>query len=747
MAKTANTHGKDYELIIAEKPSAAKKIAQALSTGKVIINRDKGVIDYSITYGDKDIVVVNAVGHLYGLSQKSGTKKEYPVFDIEWVPSSKINKSSAFTTKYLSRIKKLAKDAKEFTVATDYDIEGEVIGWNIIRFACKQKDANRMKFSTTTKKDLVNAYKNKLKSLDWGQANAGETRHMLDWFYGINISRALTQAISEKGRFKIMSTGRVQGPTLKLLVDKEKDIAAFKPDPYWELSIEIIKDKLNLIALHKKDKFFDKKEFDEIKKKLKDVKEAIVSGITRRKFNQVPPNPFDLTSLQIEAFKLFRISPQETLKLAQQLYTNSYISYPRTSSNQIPPEIGYENILKQLAVNVEYKKIVSDLLSLKKILVPNNGKKNDPAHPAIYPTGELPHNIKDREKKIYDLIVKRFIATFADPATRETLKIILNARDEDFILKGTITTFKGWHDFYSPYVKLKEEELPAFKEKEVVPINKLIDEEKETQPPKRYNEASVIKELEKRNLGTKATRASILDTLFQRGYLEGKPIMVTEVGIKTESILEKFSPTILDQELTKNFELEMEEIRMNKKSKEDVLSEAKELIKKTIKKFDSKKEKVGEALIEADNAQKKAESDYGPCPECKEGRLTVKFGKFGAFVACSRYPDCKKTLALPKGALNKYTGEQCPECNHPIVKVIRKGKRPEDICINPNCPTKKKQEQGLKEFEGGTCPWCKVGKLVIRRSAYGPFIACDKYPKCKYTKKNTSKNEDVVVKK
>ncbi len=740
---------KNYELIIAEKPSAAKKIEEALSTSKIIINKNQGVTSYLILHDNKDIVVANAVGHLYGLKQKSGTKKEYPVFDIEWVESSEVNKNSAFTKKYLSRIKKLAKNAKEFTIATDYDIEGEVIGLNLIKFACKQKDANRMKFSTTTKADLLKAYDDKKNTLDWGQAFAGETRHKLDWYYGINISRALTNAISAQGRFKLMSTGRVQGPLLKLLVDKEKSIKEFIPVPYWESSIEILKcsinpsdllapakarDKLSLIAFHEKNKFFDKKEIDKVTKKLASIKEVTVNKIGKKEFKQTPPNPFDLTSLQIEAFRCFKISPKETLQIAQELYTNSYISYPRTSSNQLPKEIGYKKVLNALAKNIEYKKLVSLLLSSQKSLFPNNGKKNDPAHPAIYPTGELPHSIEGREKKLYDLIVKRFIATFSDPAIRETMNIILNSNGENFILKGTITKIKAWHEFYVPYVNLKEQELPEFKEKEIVKVKKLIEEAKETLPPKRYTQASIIKELEKRNLGTKATRASIIDTLFNRGYLEGRPITVTEVGLKTENILEKFCPEILDEELTRNFELEMEEIRNNKKNQDMVLDEAKKIIRKTLTNFDTKKDKVGSALIEATDAQREIENNYGPCPKCKEGKLTMKRGKFGLFIACNKYPDCKQTLALPKGALTKYANRQCELCNFPIVKIIRKGKQPQEVCINPDCPSKKEQLDELKKHEGEPCPKCKDGKLILRKSAYGGFLACDKFPKCRYIK-------------
>ena len=166
------------ELIITEKPSAANKIAAALADGKPIKKTTKEkVAYYELTHGDKDIIIVSAVGHLYGLAQTEGKKSEYPVFNIDWAPSAEVRKSAAFSKKYLDAIKRLAKNADEFTVATDYDIEGEVIGLNIVRYACKQKDAYRMKFSTLTKDDLIKAYENKSKHLDWGQARAGETRH------------------------------------------------------------------------------------------------------------------------------------------------------------------------------------------------------------------------------------------------------------------------------------------------------------------------------------------------------------------------------------------------------------------------------------------------------------------------------------------------------------------------------------------------------------------------------------------
>ena len=247
------------ELIICEKPNASKKIAEALADGKPIKENMQGVPYYRITHGNQDITVACAVGHLYGLSQKEGKKWAFPEFNIEWKPASEVRRNAKFSKKYLQTLKKLAKEANEFTVATDYDTEGEVIGLNVVKYACKKKDAARMKFSTLTKPDLIEAYEKKSKHLDWGQANAGETRHFLDWYNGINYSRALTHAIKTAGAFKIMSTGRVQGPALKIIVDREKEIKAFKPIPFWQIQLngEVKKEKIE--AWHKKDKFWEKK--------------------------------------------------------------------------------------------------------------------------------------------------------------------------------------------------------------------------------------------------------------------------------------------------------------------------------------------------------------------------------------------------------------------------------------------------------------------------------------------------------
>ena len=729
-----------YELIITEKPNASKRIAEALAEGKPIREGKDGVYFYKISRGKQDIVVACAVGHLYGLAQKEGKKWSFPVFDIEWKPTCETNKSSAFTRKYLNTIKKLAKEAKEFTVATDYDIEGEVIGLNVVRYACKQKDANRMKFSTLTKDELIEAYESKSKKLDWGQAQAGETRHFLDWFNGINYSRALTSSIKKAGSFKLMSTGRVQGPALKIIVDREKEIQKFKPVPFWQIELKGEMKKEAVEAWHKQDKFWDRKEASQVMKNVKGAKKGVISKVERREFKQAPPTPFDLTAMQVEAYRCLGIQPKETLSIAQELYTAGYISYPRTSSNQLPPQIGYKKVLNKIAKQEKYAGLCKGILS-KKSLMPNNGKKSDPAHPAIYPTGNTP-NLDEREARVYDLVVKRFLATFADAALRETMTVDIDVNKEIFVAKGTRTVEKGWHEYYAPYVKLEELTLPNVAEGDEVKVKKITLHDKETQPPKRYTPASIIKDLEKKGLGTKATRSEIVETLFRRGYVDGKTIEATKLGIRTIDTLAKHSPKIIDEELTRHFESEMDRIRGGEVKSEKVLSDARDALGKIINDFKKNELKIGKELLAA-NIETRDELNFlGKCVKCKKGDLQMRRGKFGQFAACNKYPKCKTTYSLPNNALIKPAKKVCEQCGLPIVLAIKKAKRPQEFCLNPDCPSKQLEGEALKEakkFEAGKvekpCPTCKDGKLLLRSSVYGKFYGCDKFPKCKYTEK------------
>lgn len=733
-----------YTLVITEKPSAAKKIADALADSKVDKKQEHGVPYYEITHHKKNVVVVPAVGHLYGLDEVKKTKGfTYPVFDVHWIPIGDIRKDAAYSKKYLNLIKKLSKHATIFCLATDYDIEGETLGYNIIRFACKAEDATRMKFSTLTEKELVHSFDTPMPHLDWGQAFAGVTRHTLDWYYGINLSRALTSAITKQGMFKILSSGRVQGPTLKILADREVEIKAFVAEPFWQIELNAqpkkqgkTKDTPSIQAWHVQDKFWERSEAENIMSKIAGLKEAIVHRVHAIQTKQRPPTPFDLTTLQTEAFRCLNTSPKQTLAISQNLYLRGLISYPRTSSQQLPESIGFRDIMHHLAKQKAYADLIKTVLSGK--LIPNNGKKVDPAHPAIYPTGVNPKSLEGKDAAVYDLIVRRFLATFGEPAVRETVTITLNANQEHFNAKGTRTIHPGWHLLYGPHVKLEEQELPPVQEHESVKVLKITMHTKETLPPKRYTEASIIKELERRGLGTKSTRAQIVDTLVHRNYVTGRPLGVTELGLHVVDILHKYCNRILDEDLTRHFEQDMEKIRNMKEKPEGILKKAKEVLTGILTDFQHHEKEVGKELVSTFSKTREALSTVGSCPTCKQGTLALRKGKFGRFIACSTYPDCKTTFSLPANGMAKPTEKVCEKCAHPIILMIRKAKKPQEVCINVDCPAKVMEHEALA---GTTCSRCSEGKLVLRKSVYGHFLACNKFPKCRFIQGQRRKKE------
>ncbi len=696
------------ELIITEKPSTAEKIAKTLSEGKAKVHTTQKIKYYELTHGKKKIFVACAVGHLFGLAEKNKKGWTYPVFEVEWKPAYEVNKYAKYTKAYIDLLTKLAKKADEYTIATDYDIEGEVIGFNILRCICNRNDARRMKYSTTTDEELLESYEKARKHIDSLQAEAGVTRHTLDFYYGINLSRALTLAVKHAtGMFKILSSGRVQGPALKLLAEREEEIRKFKPEPFWR--IEAVTQHFS--AWHVEDKFWDKKKAEAVVKKTKG-RDAVIKQVSKKEFHQAPPHPFDLTSLQIEAHKVMGIAPKETLAIAQKLYVNSYISYPRTSSNQYPKSLGYEKMLKKLSKNPKYKQLCNALLK-KKSLTPNNGKKTDAAHPAIYCTGIVPKGLSGKTAKVYDLIARRMMATFSEPATRETVTLSLDINKEEFHAKGTRTTVQGWHEFYGPHLKLDEVTLPKLKEGADVKVKEIKRHDLETQPPKRYTAASIIKLLESKNLGTKATRSEIIDHLFRRNYVRDKSIEVTDLGLTTINTLKKYCHEIIDEELTAEFEKDMEDIREKKKKGEDILDNAKKFLTKVLKKFKDNEEKIGKALGEATKKTRDEESIVGKCKKCGSDLRILYSKRFKSrFVACSGYPKCKTTFSLPQG-IPKPSDKFCKECDYPMVMIIRAGKRPFFYCINKHCPDKERwraEQAKLKEKEAKTKKVAKAAK-------------------------------------
>ncbi len=675
------------ELIVAEKPKVAEKIAYAL--GEHVEKKSYNRVPYfEIEHDGKPIVVAPAVGHIYTLVEMEKSRG-YPVFDIEWVPAYQASKEAAYTRDYVELLQKLAKTADVFVGACDFDVEGSTIAYNVFRFATTLRDGKRMKFSALTKDDLVNAYENR-GEFDYNNAFAGETRHILDWYYGINLSRALMGSLRAVSRYRVLSIGRVQGPALEMLADLERQIRAFVPSPYWEITIML----KNTEFMHTGGRFLEEGAAEVALERTEDG--ATVQSVEKKE-QIVPPQPcFDLTSLQVEAYRLFKFNPSETLELAQNLYEASIITYPRTSSQQIPASINTTKIIKDLSSDKEYKELADKLIS-NKWLKPLQGKKEDPAHPAIHPTG-LKASVDGNQKKLYDLIVRRFLAAFAPSAKRERMRVEAKAGSEMYYASGARVVEKGWIEFYGDYFTTEDVELPAFAKNERLVAKDKKKTKKETKPPKRYTPASLVSELESRHLGTKATRSVIIDTLAKRGYAGGKSLEVTDFGIKICDILEKYAPGILDEQLTRKIEDEMEGIQEGKVNKDEVIKEGKEILIQILDKWKQNERKIGLDLLEGLKQTEQRESQVGTCPNCANQLRIIHMRDGRQFIGCYGYPNCRTTFPLPQGASVKATGKTCTACGKPTVNV-KKGKLRFTMCVDPACPSKDKWKKSGESGE------------------------------------------------
>ncbi|MCX6814582.1 MAG: DNA topoisomerase I [Candidatus Aenigmarchaeota archaeon] len=682
-----------YTLIITEKPNAADRIAHALAEGSVQKLSKYGADYYKFKRKGKEIVVAPAVGHLFVLNEQSSNKHwTYPIFSVEWKPTF-TEKNNTWSKKYYQNIQELAKHASEFISACDYDIEGSVIAANIIKFICKANDGKRMKFSTLTDGDIVEAYEHASPHLDFPQIEAGLARHQLDWYFGINLSRALTLALEHVGGYWTLSTGRVQGPTLSILEQRQKEIKAFRPMPYWEIELDGKIDEKDITASHIKDKFWKKDEAESVLHRCKG-KDGVIEDVEKKLRKENPPFPFDLTTLQRESYNLFGYSPKQTLDIAQGLYEHALISYPRTSSQKLPAKIGWKSILAKLGENPEYSELSKKVLS-KPSLKPNEGPKEDSAHPSIFPTGHKPKKLSQYQKKIYDFIVKRFFAVFGDPAVREQVRVIIRIDKEQFVAHGITTVKPGWMELYRPYSRAKEQILPDLTKGEKVSVQRMEMLDKQTEPPSRYTQASILKEMETLGLGTKATRAQILQTLYDRSYIKDPSIVVTELGEAVVNALEKHCPEIISVDLTKKFEQEMEQIEEGKKKRGEIISKAEKELERILADFKKHETDIGKHILSAVKEFEKEEHTVGKC-ECGGELHIIHSKKSGKrFVGCTRYPKCKKAYPVPQRGFIHVIDKKC-FCGLGIVEVRNKGRRPWRLCCAHGFNTTEKKFKEAK---------------------------------------------------
>jgi len=677
-------------LIICEKPDAARRLADALTESKPASHRKYGLTYYEIKKQNNILTICPALGHLYTVGSKEEVpRRKYPVWDYLWKPIHEVEKGHERQKEWLRAIEELGKEADHFINACDFDIEGSLIGYMILKYACQAEEkAGRMKYSTLTKTDLNNAYRNVSSHLDYDLVKAGMCRHEIDWLYGINLSRALTESARKHSeRYTTISTGRVQGPTLNFIVEREIEVRNFKPTPYWTVETTVDVDGTIVKAQYSKKILETETEANHIVEHVKG-KSGKIDNFRETKMKVSPPYPFDLTTIQTEAHKHFHTSPSQTLRILENLYLQALISYPRTSSQKLPPSIGYRTIFDGIKKYPEYRNLSSELLE-GSTLKPVEGKKFDPAHPAIYPTGAMSKtSIEPRARKFLDIVTKRFMAVFASAALRLNQKASFIVDNEyQFYINGSRIVEQGWFKYYHPYVKPTETIIPPVEIGEEVIIKEIFVQKHHTTPPPRFNPISLIKEMDNNEIGTKATRAGIIDTLYKRGYIVDEAIRPTLLATKVIEVLKEHCPRIIDVSFTRELEIQMNKIETRETSHQTVVTDAIRQLKIIFEKIVPQEIEIGKELSEAiRETNLQSVTLKVPCPKCGAALRIIKSKRTKKrFIGCSgaMKGECRFSLPLMQFGILKILDTFCKKCGFQLVSIKSKRKQPIISC--PKC--------------------------------------------------------------
>ncbi len=755
-------------LVVTEKNIAAEKIADLLATaGKPKADKVYKTPIYRFTHEGEEWVSIGLRGHILAVDfpltltydEKNGWsgvdaegevipadlpdslakppfKKRKPFVEngVElkaWkVPSlpylvyAPIVKTPA-EKEIIRALKNLAKKADRIIIATDYDREGELIGSDavtMIREVNETAPISRARYSALTKGEVTAAFDD-LVEVDEALAAAGESRQFIDLIWGAILTRYLTMA--KFGGFgNVRSAGRVQTPTLALVVEREKERLAFVPEDYWVIRAQLDSNGTRVKADHATARFKEEAAANAAFAASKDEKTAAVTEIKRTRRRQQPPTPFNTTALQAAA-AAEGLSPARTMRIAESLYMNGLISYPRVDNTVYPDSLDLAGTLKTLTGVPQYAPYAKKLLGGK--LTPTRGKKETTDHPPIHPTGAGdPDKLSPQDWKLYNLVARRFMATLSGPATIEGTKVSLDIGGEPFNASGDVIVSPGFREIY-PYGQKKDEQLPAIEEGDTLDIEEVTLEAKQTEPPSRFSQARLIQEMEKRGLGTKSTRHSIIERLYNVKYLKNDPIEPSQLGIAIVDALTSFAPHVTSPEMTSQLEEEMDRITEGRTSQEVVVDHSRDMLADMLTGLIENKEKLGEAISDAVTA----DARVGACPKCGSDLLVKNSAKTRSqFVGCAAWPDCDVTFPLPKGKIDPEE-EPCPTCGSPQIKVRPFRQKAYTTCIDPACPTNKEPDVIV-----GTCPVCaeagRKGDLVGQKSerTLKRFIRCTNYELC-----------------
>ena len=700
-------------LIIGEKANAARRIAYALSDGKSKSKREGRVSVHEFEKDGEKYYVLGLAGHIVSLDygKEYNQWKKVDPEELIWVEPVKEVHARAIG----NILKRLAKECDTVIIATDFDREGELIGMEaveLIKQVNPSINVKRARFSALIKSEIEKAFQN-LTDLDMNLARSAESRQYIDLAWGAVLTRLISMASGRLGR-DFLSVGRVQSPTLAMIVKREHEIESFVPETYWKIYAHL-KKKRKFRAEHEAGMIKDEAQKDAIMKKVDGAEKAKVLSYTEKERKGRPPIPFNTTTLLTEATKL-GLSASRAMAIAEELYTEGYISYPRTDNTVYPRGMSIKGTLENL-LDSPFRDEVEEILSQPKIS-PTRGKVETTDHPPVYPVrAATKQKLKGDKWKLYELVVRRFMATVAPSAEIRVQDAELDINGEKFLAHGESLMKEGWYRYY-PYIKFKGKAIPELEEGAEVNVEEIELKEDQTEPPPRYTQASLLKEMERLGLGTKSTRHEIIQKLYDRKYITGKNIRPTKTAVSLVNSLVEHATTITEPEMTATLENDMEGIAEGEKTFDDVVKESRDMLEQVTKQIKSERASIGGAISRASDE----ENVLGKCPSCG-GDIRIRRGRNGRFAGCSNYPECRVTYPLPQSGTIEPTGKQCEVCGAPVIKVIRSTGR-EEMCINPTCKTN--EGRGVV----GKCPLCG-GDLILRYSRRGKrFIGCSNYPAC-----------------
>ncbi len=675
-------------LIITEKHDTAKRIAAILSEKKPKKERINGVDAYKFD----ETAVIGLSGHIVEVD----FPKEYNNWqktDLKELIHADIHTSPTHAN-IVTALRKLGKDAKHLTIATDYDREGELIGVEALKVIQKVNpgvSSDRVHYSTITPAEIKKAFASPTK-IDFNLAAAGESRQVIDLVWGAVLTRFVSINSGRLGD-RFLSVGRVQSPTLAILVNREKERDIFVPVPYWEI-YAILANGGEFEAQHKKGRFLDKAEAEAVHAKL--GKTGTVKSIETGKRSEKPPTPFNTTEF-LRSASAIGVSPANAMRIAEYLYVNGFISYPRTDNTVYPATLDTKGIIASF-LDTEFREYAQKLLSGE--LTPTRGKKETTDHPPIHPATPVKRSdLREDEWKIYELVIRRFFATFAGETKWETMSVVVDISGEDFGANGARLIDPGWRWYYS-YNVPEDRILPQLVAGQVMTVKETKLVGKETQPPSRYGQGHLIKIMEDLGLGTKSTRHEIISKLYSRAYVVGNPLQPTRTAYAVIEALEKYADTITKPDMTSSLEHDMDEISEGKVTEEYVVRVSREMLDSVFKDLDKNKELIGESL----RSGLYEDRIVGTCQKCSSELIIRKSRKGSRFIGCSAYPKCDFTLPLPRSGQIVVTDKQCEQHGLYFIKIVTKGKRPWDIGC-PHCnfiEWKKKLEEEKNDSVNGS---------------------------------------------